>query len=152
MSLRKLPARIQAGTCPRFVKNRQLDVGLACVEFEAFPALGFQGFCGSRSACLSPALGTLIPLEDVPAGSGPPFDSSRPSRSSETFFQPVRVLTWRVMLTRAIASTSGELDAIMDAKRVEVKLRLTKQRIMAGEPVSRILWTNFPSCGPSVSY
>jgi hypothetical protein len=26
----------------------------------------------------------------------------RPSRSSETFFQPLRVLTWRVMLTRAI--------------------------------------------------
>src|SRR6266851_6334264 len=63
---------------------------------------------------------------------GPHLIRPRPSRSSETFFQPVRVLTWRVMLTRAIASTSGELDAIMDAKRVEVKLRLTKQKNFGG--------------------
>ena len=59
-----------------FVQNRELYVGLACVEFEAFPALSLLSFRGCSSAGLSPALRTLIPLEDVPAGPGPPFDSS----------------------------------------------------------------------------
>src|SRR5690349_22307517 len=59
-----------------FVTNRQLYVGLPGIEFEAFPALSFHGFRGCSSAGLSPALRTLIPLEDVPTGPGSPFDSS----------------------------------------------------------------------------
>jgi len=89
-----------------FVQNRELYVGLACVELEAFPALSFQGFRGvvppaCRLRCAPSYHSSMYrPPRD-------PFDSSPPSRSSETFFQPVRVLTWRVMLTRAIASISA---------------------------------------------
>jgi hypothetical protein len=59
-----------------FVKNREFYVGLACVKFEAFPALCFQGFCRGNSASLSFALRTLVPFDDVAAGSGTPFNSS----------------------------------------------------------------------------
>jgi len=38
-----------------------------------------------------------------------------------------------------LASTSGELDAKIDARRAEGKLTLTNKRIMADGPVSRIL-------------
>jgi len=75
--------------------------------------MSFQGFRGCSSAGPSPALRTLIPLEDMAAGPGFPFDSP-PAITVERDVFPTGKgfdLTGDVD-SCDLASTSGELDAI----------------------------------------
>src|SRR6267142_6135916 len=149
MSLRKLASEDSS----RNVSSPSLRTGSSTLDSRASSSRRFRRWASKASAGVVPPACRLRCAPSYHSrmyrpAPGPHLIRPRPSRSSETFFQPVRVLTWRVMLTRAIASTSGELDAIMDAKRVEVKLRLTKQKNYGGRACKPDSLDEFPILRP----